>query len=405
MDARQIKGLEIAAMSNITKKGAMWIVPSQSKSGRYGVTIDGGVKCCTCPDFELRQLPCKHIIAVDFVLQRETVTNGATTTVTETAAVRITYAQDWSAYNEAQTREKELFVKLFRDLCATVTDLPQAIGRPRLPRSEMLFSAGYKVYSGISARRFMTDLRKANQAGIIAHVPCYNSVLACLDDEALTPILENMVTQSALPLRALETDFAIDSTGFTSTQLVGSWQKEKYGSKAPRVEHDWLKVHAMVGCKTNAVVAIQIGARNSADCNYFAPLLEKTTDNFDVARILGDKAYSTYGDIALAGMLGAAPLIPFKSNAVGTGPSETWNKLFHFFSLHREDFLKLYHQRSNVESTFSAVKRKLGDFVRAKGKVAQTNELLLKFIAYNVTCVIHAMFEYGISPDLSRKAA
>jgi len=83
---------------------------------------------------------------------------------------------------------------------------------------------------------------------------------------------------------------------------------------------------------------------------------------------------------------------------VGTTPNETWNKLFHFFSLHCEDFLKVYHQRSNVESTFSAIKRKFGDYVRSKDKTAQINELLLKFVAHNIVCCVHAMHEIGIEP-------
>ena len=40
-----------------------------------------------------------------------------------------------------------------------------------------------------------------------------------------------------------------------------------------------------------------------------------------------------------------------------------------------------YHQRSNVESTFSMVKRKFGASVRAKTPAAQLNEVLLKALS------------------------
>ena len=76
MDERQQKGLVIAATARITKKGAIWVVPSQSDRGRYGVTIEGDEKHCTCPDFELRQQPCKHVFAVGYVIRRETKTEG-----------------------------------------------------------------------------------------------------------------------------------------------------------------------------------------------------------------------------------------------------------------------------------------------------------------------------------------
>src|SRR6266851_1220630 len=56
--------------------------------------------------------------------------------------------------------------------------------------------------------------RPAATHGFIAKAPCYNSVFNCLEDPAMTPIIKGLITRSALPLRALETDFAVDSTGF-----------------------------------------------------------------------------------------------------------------------------------------------------------------------------------------------
>jgi hypothetical protein len=58
-----------------------------------------------------------------------------------------------------------------------------------------------------------------------------------------------------------------------------------------------------------------------------------------------------------------------------------------------------YHARSNVESTFSMIKRKFGDSVRSKGDTAQKNEVLCKVLAHNVCCVIAAWYELGIEPD------
>ena len=49
-------------------------------------------------------------------------------------------------------------------------------------------------------------------------------------------------------------------------------------------------------------------------------------------------------------------------------------KMFHFFSLNRDEFLRHYHKRSNVESTFSMIKAKFGDSVRSKTDVAMKNE-------------------------------
>jgi len=44
--------------------GYTWIVPSQTGSGAYTVSVAKRYWHCTCPDHELRGLPCKHISAV-----------------------------------------------------------------------------------------------------------------------------------------------------------------------------------------------------------------------------------------------------------------------------------------------------------------------------------------------------
>ena len=63
--------------------------------------------------------------------------------------------------------------------------------------------------------------------------------------------------------------------------------------------------------------------------------------------------------------------------------------------MNRDEFLASYHRRSNAESTFSAMKRKFGEIIRSKTRIAQENELLLKVICHNVVCLIHEIHEAG----------
>jgi transposase len=69
------------------------------------------------------------------------------------------------------------------------------------------------------------------------------------------------------------------------------------------------------------------------------------------------------------------------------------------FEARNEEFLAHYHQRSNVESAFSALKRKFGASVRAKAFPAQVNEVLLKCLCYNLSCLVHAIHELRIDPS------
>jgi hypothetical protein len=118
-DIRQQRGLEIAKVARIDRKGDTFLVPSMSGNGRYSVNPIAGT--CTCPDFEQRGCRCKHQWAVQFAVQRETTINAdGSTTVTETVAIKasksVTYPQNWPAYNAAQQNEKDEFQSLLADL-------------------------------------------------------------------------------------------------------------------------------------------------------------------------------------------------------------------------------------------------------------------------------------------------
>ena len=63
--------------------------------------------------------------------------------------------------------------------------------------------------------------------------------------------------------------------------------------------------------------------------------------------------------------------------------------------LDEEAFDAHYHRRSNAETTFSMVKGKFGDSVRAKSYRGQVNEVLLKCLCHNICVLIHAMHELG----------
>jgi hypothetical protein len=75
--------------------------------------------------------------------------------------------------------------------------------------------------------------------------------------------------------------------------------------------------------------------------------------------------------------------------------------MYCYFLLFRDKFLAKYHQRSNVESTFSMMKRKFGDSVRSKSDTAMTNEVLCKVLAHNICVLIAEWYELGIEPDFS----
>jgi transposase len=403
---REIKALQIATTSKLTRKGNTWIVPSQAGHGEYKVNPDPESPRCTCPDFEFRNAKCKHVLAVEYTLMRETTADGQTV-VTETVKVtRKTYTQDWGAYNAAQTKEKSELQALLYELCKSLPEPEQRRGRPRLTLSDILFSSCYKVYSTVSGRRFSTDLREAKARGYLSKLPHYNSVFRYLESEALTPYLYELITLSAKPLQSVEEDFAVDSSGFSTGQFM-RWFDVKYGKEEDR--RMWLKLHLTCGVKTNIVTAVQVSDGYAHDYPFFKGLIDRTAEaGFKMKEVSADKGYLGADNMLATLRHGAIPYIPFKTNSVpqsGYEPkSQLWTRMYHFYMMNRPEFLEHYHKRSNIETTFHMIKSKFGQRLRSKTLTAQINEALCKVLCHNLCVVIQSMHELNITPEFSNAA-
>jgi transposase len=394
---RKQRGLQIAALCKIERTPTRWLVPSQSSGGSYSVRIAEGKPECTCPDHEARGCKCKHIYAVEYSIIRESNADGSTTVTESVKVTRKTYPQNWPAYNEAQTNEKAKFQSLLADLCRDIQTPPQVgRGQRRMPLSDAVFAAVFKVYSTISARRFTSDLCDAQAKGYIDKVPHFNSVLNALENPELYPILLDLIERSSLPLRSVESQFAVDSTGFAYCRFT-RWFDIKYGR--PTQEQQWVKAHICCGTKTNIVTAVDIQEKHSADSPILPALVETTAKNFTMKEVSADKGYTGAPNHDAIAKVGATPYIMFKLNAT-ENPGGLFAKMFHYFQFNREDFLAHYHRRSNVESTISMIKAKFGDAVRSKTEVAARNEVLAKVLCHNICCLISAMYELGIDPAI-----
>lgn len=371
--------------------GGKYTVKAQDGYGLYKVEDTGEWKC-NCPDYVTRGGECKHIMATRYYIevQRDTVTG------VHTERIPIAPTQAWSAYNQAQVMEGELFEKLLKELVSAIPEPEQHMGRPRLLLKDLIFCAVMKSYSMMSSRRAHTFLRNAEGNGSIDHAPHFNHISKTLLKRDITPILQSLIKQSAIPLASMETDFAVDSSGF-STSKFSAYHGAKHGVKK---QHDWIKAHICSGVVTNIVTDVIITDGHGADSPQFKSLVRGTAEGFDISEMSADMAYSSRANHELVKDLGGQPLIPFKKNATArAGGSGAWKKAFHYFQLHRDEFEARYHKRSNVETTFGAIKAKFGEHLKSKKWVAQGNELLCKVLAYNITVLIHEMYESGIEPD------
>ena len=102
-------------------------------------------------------------------------------------------------------------------------------GRNRIPLSDMVFAVVFKTYAGVSGRRFSSDLMEAKRRGFITQAPHFNSLFNYLEMEDMSYILKGLIRESASPMKTVEMDFAVDSSGFAKGTTV-KWLHEKYSN-------------------------------------------------------------------------------------------------------------------------------------------------------------------------------
>jgi hypothetical protein len=361
-----------------------------------------------------------------------------------------TYPQDWTPYNRAQQDELENLQKLLHQLCQTIEQPVQKMGRPRLSLAEAVFCAVMKVYSQKGGRKATGFWKLAFKSGYISRVPHFNTVSKYLDKPEVTPILEEAILRSSLPFQDVDEQvFIADATGFTASpyrrwrevkkklekerkakekaekeaakaekeaakaekeaaktgnENVSQTKKEEEGNEEREVNkkrRKWVKLHIMCGKKTNVVTAVMI--RDKAhESKMFEDLLRQTAQNFKMREVAADKAYLKVTHLETVASYGAEPYIMFKSNSKDRQKSYWWKKMYHMFKSEEEEYMKHYHQRSNVEATFSMMKRNYGSAVRSTSDTAMLNEVLCKIICHNLCCLNVEMYVLGIEAKFLR---
>ena len=439
-EGRQRRGLVIAATTPYLKIPGGWLTPSQANPEvLYRLARDEDGAFCECPDYAQRATACKHVFGLEHTLKRDQLTEavkgriGGHGAANGHSAVAVmdkpepapapeklvihkrpdtnpaplpAKASDRAKYDAAQENETLHFIRLLRDLVSIVPPLEHERGRPPDDIQMVLYGLVHKVYSLMSGRRAHGGLKLASAVMGLEPIP-RPTLTSYMRNPLVTPILEHLIEMSAVPVSPLETSFSIDSSGFASVIKDAEWAQYKWGNEETKKSFTgtvWTKGHIMGGNRTNIVTAAYVthSLTDSGDAPQLKKLLAITNRHFNIQRVQGDKAYSSAKNLVAIVRLGATPEIPFKDDAVYRDPTtkkaRLWNELLWQFRENPDEFYKGYHARSNVEADFSAIKRLLEEITRSKHPTARINEVLCKILAYNLTRVIHAMYEHGIEP-------
>ena len=397
-EGRRLRGFAIAARCRIEKTAIGYLVPSQSGRDPYVVVIDG-THYCSCMNYAVYSGDCKHIYAALFVREREggpivpvTIPPAPVTNILPQEKLdTMTYAY---RRDLAKTTEVDNVQRMLKDICSYLVQPPRGRGRPRNLVSDMAYSVVMKVFRGLSSRRYDCDSRAAYQSGQISDKPHYNTVLKYMALPSMTPVLQDMIAITAIPVISIERTFSIDSSGFSTSNTV-NWHRKKH--QHVKDHKHWMKSHILYGNLTHVGVAVAISQGNAHDINYYKPLLEQANQYFNIDEISADKAYLSRPNINHTFNLDITPLIPFKSNSVAhIDDHSPWAQAYHYYHLHQDEFLRRYHERNQSEAGFSMFKRTLEASLLSTSEVGQTNELLALWVAHNLRCLNTALMTFGI---------
>ena len=305
------------------------------------------------------------------------------------------YSRDWHKYNLAKTNEKRMFVELLHDLTKIIKEPEYKFGRPPIPIRDFLFCTGLKLYSNYSGRKAVSDYRTSMEAGYISRTPHFNTIKDFLNCPATYDLLSKLLTITAMPLRKLEDKYSLDSSGF-GTYTTERWNRVKWGKNVRW--KDYLKGHVLIGTRTNIICQAEITPGNFSDVRQAPQLILKADANFNMKEFSADKAYGSKLVYRILNAIGTIPYIPFKKTTKEPKEDapEIWNNMFLLFRDKKEEWEKHYHIRSNVETTFAMIKRRLGEHINSKNYTAQRNELMMKFICHNICCLIQAIYDHKI---------
>ena len=317
--------------------------------------------------------------------------------------VRKTYPQNWQVYNLSQTKEKLMFLKILNDSVnyLNIDYKYKGDGRPHYPLEDMIKCCAIKVFNNFSSRRTICELQLANALGYIPQIPHFNSINNYMNNQEITPYLHKLYKMLALPLVGVENNFAIDATGF-STFNRKKWFDVRFIKLEKR---DYKKLHIVSGVKTNIITSAEVSKGTTHDNLFFEDLIRKTSIDFRMREVCADSGYLSRKNCDIVEEIGATPYIMPRRNIklrkIITSGSTAWRDMIRTWRDNEASFREHYHKRSNIESTFSMMKRKFLPYVRSKTDLAQSNEILCKVVCHNIAVLVNSMFELDIELSFS----
>lgn len=143
--------------------------------------------------------------------------------------------------------------------------------------------------------------------------------------------------------------------------------------------------------KTRSIISFHFTRTNVHEITQLEKLLEPL---FEFSNVYADSGYLSVKNCCVIKEKGGTPFIRPKKNTTGKhNNGSPFTEMMERYNENKEEWMKSYHQRSNIEAVFSSLKRRLGGYVTSIKRKIQQIEITLKIIVYNLMILVREIVE------------
>ena len=290
----------------------------------------------------------------------------------------------WSVYNQSLVRRGEILLgfDIINNWDTELKEMNQGkIGEPFHYPDTFLLLLGYaKAYFHLPYRQ-TEGITQAHAKGKVPSISNYTTISRRINrlDIKINEDSKNKEFKDEYII------IAIDSTGIKITNR-GQWMQDKWKIK----KKEYLKIHVAVNVKTKKILSMQVTDEHVHDSKALPRLVDeaiKSDNMISIGKLFADGAYEGNDIFGYLSDNGIQPCIKVRKNA-----RIRWKKgniLRNLAVLAQKNDLQKwrdsvsYGQRWIVETVFSSIKRRFGEYVYSVKLKNMIQEMMLKASLYN----------------------
>ncbi|HUI38838.1 MAG TPA: hypothetical protein VLY85_04325 [Thermoplasmata archaeon] len=326
---------------------------------------------------------------------------------------------DWPLYDRAQTHEAPDILDLLRSATLTLVDRVPAWdrsphsgpGRPGISVIDRVRVLLWQSYRSVANRPAASELRLQKEGLGVTSEFSYSTVARAYHDPEVLAALKALLWLSNEPIGGRERVFALDGSGFPTTVAdhYSSARGKQRGEGReqgdfPGVGRPWVRNVANVGTHYGLVAGWKSWTDpHLMEYTAFEEVFRKTVGMHPGAQLqLADGLYSARWVVGMAGEAGVeCRILPRRNVTLHGRGVPAWPRSLWGLVKDPQAWLREYHQRSLVESFWSALKCRNAEKIRKKRPSAQVTEATLRAVIHNLRrlCYWHWVERIDPEPD------